>query len=121
MADRRRTRALVEERYGPPELGEDQVQLLAAVQAGLVHRHRRNAVTQLLAGDDWEHDGSTVLGGYRRATARLQPLFRRRLVALSVPLDADRPGEGAPDSWPWELTTEGEQALARAAPRHNRR
>lgn len=121
MGDHKRTRALVEERYGTPDLGEDQVQLLAAVQAGRVHRHRRNAVTQLLAGDDWEHDGTTVLGGYRPANARLRPLFRRRLVVLRVPLEADAPGEAAPDSWPWQLTTEGERALARAAPRHNRR
>lgn len=88
------------------ELDDETWQLLAAVAAGRVRRHPIKAWLSPQFGEDWQDDPAARSGsGYRRAARRLGPLRRLQLVELH---------EGAPgdESWPWQLTSLGELALA---------
>lgn len=88
-------------------LEPDQVELLQAVDDGLVERHRRGQPLKR-AGDDYQRCPDNGLRPRRRrASARIKVLCKLRLVELPAG-DPDHP------VWKWRLTPRGRAVLAYA-------
>lgn len=89
-------------------LEPDQVDLLQAVDDGLVARHRAVHPTSARGGVDYQDCPDNGLGPRRRrAAARLKELSKLRLVELPT-------GTAAQRVWPWRLTPRGRTALEHA-------
>jgi hypothetical protein len=82
-----------------------QVDLLQAVAAGKVARHRMSLPEGPARGQDLEAQDPTTLGlAHRRAATRIDALRRLKLVELQR-------GEKTDRTWPWQLTEAGRTAL----------
>lgn len=90
------------------QLEPGSLELLAAVKAGKVSRHRLRVPDGPETGQDYEHAPGRGPSDYRKATARLKPLKVKQLVHL-------RRGEATEVSWPWETTELGDTILDIAA------
>lgn len=90
------------------QLEPGSLELLGAVKAGKVARHRLRLPDGPESGQDYEHAPGLGPSNYRRATARLKPLKDKQLVHL-------RRGEVTDVSWPWVTTELGDTILDIAA------
>lgn len=90
------------------QLEPGSLELLAAVKAGKVARHRLRVLDGPETGQDYEHAPGHGPSDYRKATARLKPLKDKQLVHLFR-------GEATDKTWPWETTELGDTILDIAA------
>jgi hypothetical protein len=86
-------------------LEPDQIELLRAVAADRVARHRQRIPESPATGRDLEHQPESVLASqHRRVGPHLRPLSKLGLVELVQ-------GEPTDTKWPYQLTEAGRLVL----------